>query len=57
MYQTLCHIHPPVTNICKKLYFTFIQLMMHIVFIIDHICHLMNESKMLPFTYISDQRV
>jgi len=28
---------------------------MYIVFIIDHINHLMNESKMLIFAYISDR--
>jgi len=27
------------------------------IFIIDHIRHLMNESKMLTFAYISDQMV
>jgi len=31
--------------------------MMYIVFIIDYICHLINESKMLTFTYISDRGV
>jgi len=31
--------------------------MMHMVFIIDHIHHLMNESKMLNFAYNSDRRV
>jgi len=31
--------------------------MMYIVFIIDHIHHLMNESKMLVFAYNSDRRV
>ena len=33
------------TIISKNLYFALIQLMMYIVFIIGHICHLMNESK------------
>jgi hypothetical protein len=50
-------IHPPVTIISKNLHFTFIQLMMYIVFIIDYIQHLMNESKMLTFAYICDRRV
>jgi len=31
--------------------------MMYIVFIIDHINHLMNEFKILIFAYISDQMV
>jgi len=31
--------------------------MMYIVFIIDHIRHLINESKILTFAYISDQRM
>jgi len=52
-----CVVHHPVTNINKNLYFTSIQLMMYIVFIIDNIHDLMNESKMLNFTYISDRRV
>jgi len=30
---------------------------MYMVFIIDHIHHLMNESKMLIFAYNRDQRV
>jgi hypothetical protein len=50
-------VHSPVTIISKNLHFTFIQLMMYMVFIIDHIHHLMNESKMLTFAYISDRRV
>jgi len=31
--------------------------MMYMVFIINYINHLMNESKILTFTYMSDQRV
>jgi len=50
-------IHHPITNISKNLHFVFVQLMMYIVFIIDHIRHLMNESKILTFAYISDRRV
>jgi len=50
-------IHPPVTIIHKNLLFRFIQLMMYMVFIIDHIHHLMNESKLLIFAYNSDRRV
>jgi len=30
---------------------------MYVVFIMDHIHHLMNESKMMIFAYISEQRV
>jgi len=30
---------------------------MYVVFIVDHIHHLMNESKMLIFVYNSDRRV
>jgi len=56
-YFKLKLIHPPVTNISKYLHFAFIQLMMYIVFIIDYIRHLINESKMLTFAYISDRRV
>jgi len=41
----------------QKFHFTFIKLMMYMVFIIDHIQHLMNESKMLTFAYISDRMV
>jgi uncharacterized membrane protein YkgB len=50
-------VHPPVTIISKILHFRFIQLMMYIVFIIDHIHHLMNESKIQSFAYNSDRRV
>jgi len=50
-------IHSSVTNISKNLHFVFVRLMMYIVFIIDHIHHLMNESKILTFAYISDRRV
>jgi len=49
--------HHPVTIISKNLHFRFIQLMMYIVFIIDQIHHLMNESKILIFAYNSDQKV
>jgi len=31
--------------------------MMYMIFIIDHIHYLMNESKMLIFTYNSNRRV
>jgi len=31
--------------------------MMYVVFIIDYIRHLMNESKNQTFAYISDRRV
>jgi len=31
--------------------------MMYMIFIIDHIHYLMNESKMLTFAYNSDRRV
>jgi hypothetical protein len=31
--------------------------MMYMIFIIDHIHHLMNEFKMQSFAYNSDQRV
>ena len=51
------HVHPPVTIISKNLYFAFSQVMICIVFIIDHIRHLINESKMLTFAYNSDRRV
>jgi len=51
------HIHPPVTIISKNLHFRFIQLMMYMVFIINHAHHLMNESNMLIFAYNSDGRV
>jgi len=44
-------MYPPVTIISKKLYFEFIQLIIYVVFIIDHIHHLMNESKILIFVY------
>jgi len=30
---------------------------MYVVFIIDHIRYLMNESKILTFAYISDRMV
>jgi len=50
-------IHPMVTIISKNPHFTFIQLMMYIVFIINYIHHLMNESKMLIFVYNSDRKV
>jgi hypothetical protein len=33
------------------------SLIMYVVIIIDHIHHLINESKMLIFTYNSDRRV
>jgi len=42
--------------ISKILHFRFIQLTMYMVFIIDHIYHLMNESKIQTFAYNSDQR-
>jgi len=51
------HVHPPVTVISKTLYFRFIHLMMYMVFIIDHIHHLINESKIQSFAYNSDWRV
>jgi hypothetical protein len=50
-------IHHPVTIISKNQHFRFIQLMMYMDFIIDHIHHLMNESKMFIFAYNSDRRV
>jgi len=50
-------LHSSVTIISKNQYFIFIQLMMYVVFIINHIHHLMNESKMLIFAYNSDRRV
>jgi hypothetical protein len=50
-------VHLPVTIISKILHFRYIQLMMYIVFIIDHIHHLMNECKMQSFAYNSDRRV
>jgi len=34
----------------------FIQLMIYIIFIIDHIHHLMNESKMLIFIIMTRGR-
>jgi len=40
---------PPVTIIRKNQYFRFIKLMMHMIFIIGHIYHLINESKILIF--------
>jgi len=45
-------IYYPVIIISKNLHFKYIQLMMYMIFIIDHIHHLMNESKMLIFAYI-----
>jgi len=56
-YSLKWDIHSLVTIISKTLYFRFIQLMMHMIFIIDHIYHLMNESKMQSFAYNSDQRI
>jgi hypothetical protein len=50
-------LHTPVTITSKTLYFRFIRLMMYIIFIIDHIHHLMNESKIQSFVYNSDRRV
>jgi hypothetical protein len=50
-------LHPKVTNISKTLHFRFIQLITYMIFIIDHIHHLMNESKILIFAYNSDQMV
>jgi len=50
---TFFYIHPPVTIISKNLHFKFIQLIMYMVFIIEHIHHLMNEFKMLTFAYNS----
>ena len=38
-------IHSPGTIISTNVYFRFIQLIMYVVFIIDDIHHLMNESK------------
>jgi len=49
-------IHPPVIITNKNLHFRFIQLIMYMVLIIDHIYHLMNESKMF-FSYNNDRRV
>jgi len=46
-----------VINISKNLHFRFIQLMMYIVFIIDHIRHLINKFKILTFAYISDRKL
>lgn len=43
--------------ISKNLYFRFIQLIIYIVFIIDHIYNLVNECKMLIFIYNSDQNI
>jgi len=51
------HIHPLVTIISKTFHFRFIQLRMYMVFIIDYIHHLINESKMQSFAYNSDRRV
>jgi len=48
---------PPVTIIRKNQYFRFIQLMMHMIFIIGHIYYLINESKILIFPSNSDQKV
>ena len=47
-------IHHPVVIISKNLHFRFIQLMIYMVFIIDHIYHLINEFKMLIFAYNND---
>jgi len=56
--ESLKKLHPPVTIISKNLYFRFIQLMMYMIFIIDHIHHSTNESnKMLIFAYNNDWRV
>jgi hypothetical protein len=44
-----------VTGISKNLHFRFIELMMYMVFIIDHIHHLINEFKILIFAYNSDR--
>jgi len=56
-----CHvyllIYALVTIIDKNLYFRFIQLIMYIIFIIDHIHHLINESKILIFNYNSGRRM
>jgi len=50
-------LDPPVTIISKNLHLKFIQLMMYMIFIIDHIHHLMNESKILIFAYNNDRMV
>jgi hypothetical protein len=51
------HLHHPGTIRNKNLHVIFIQLMMYMVFVIDHIHHLMNESKMLIFAYNSNRKV
>ena len=43
-YETYVTIHPLVTIINKNLHFIFIQLIMYMVFFIDHIHQLTNES-------------
>jgi len=43
----------PVTIINKNLYFRFTQLMMYMIFIIDHIHHLINKSKILIFIIVT----
>jgi len=50
-------LRPPITIINKTLHFTFIQLMMYVIIILDHIHHSINKSKMLIFVYNSDKRV
>jgi len=49
LYFSIYNIHPPIIIISKKLHFSSIQLMMYMIFIIDYIHHLMNESKILIF--------
>jgi len=39
------------------MYIIFFLSRMYIVFIMDHIHHLMNESKILIFAYSNDRRV
>ena len=50
-------IHPPITVINKNLYLRFSQLIMYVIFIIDHIHHLINKFKMLIFTFNNGWRV
>lgn len=46
-------IHLSIIIINKKLYFKFVQSTMYIIFIINHVYNLTNESKMFIFYYNS----
>jgi hypothetical protein len=40
----------------KKLFFRFIENLIYLVYIIDHIYYISNESKKIFFAYNSDRR-